>query len=515
MSLNTDIKKILLIFPPSTSLASWEPMVTTPMGIAYLGSTLREKGYEVELWDTVLEAPYQETRITDHISRFGLTFDQIMEGVKKSRPDMVGLSCIFSNQWPSVRELSKRIKAMDPDMPVICGGAHPSFLSGPCMDDAPLDFILKGESEHSFVDFLEKFRNGKSVAEVDGLVYRDGEEIRENPKTAFIQDLDSLPFPAHDLLPTEKYFETALPMSYWFSNPRNIPIITSRGCPCRCTFCSSTHLWGTHHRTRSAENVLKEIDWLVDKWGVGELKFQDDNLTVNKKRAEQIFSGMVERDYNLEWTTPNGIAIWTLDGPLLKLMKQSGCWSLTFAVESGDQEILTGLIKKPLKLDKAREVNDIARDLGIHRAGYFIVGFPGETKEQIMKTVHFARELDLQSWILFIYNPLPGSQLFQECVDRGYITEESFFETGNLYFSSVIDSEDWTSEELEALIRREYLRHYFKIFKYPRLVGKVWYGYFRYRPSFMKYFALRTYRAMQLSWKEAFSNSGLAFLEKR
>jgi len=366
------------------------------------------------------------------------------------------------------------------------------------MEDAPVDFILRGEAEESFVDLLNHLRSEQPVDEVDGLVWRDGDGLRANPKTSFIHDLDSLPFPAHDLLDPEKYFKLALPMGYTFLSPRNVPLVTSRGCPCHCTFCSSTNLWGARYRTRSPENVLKELDWLVDRFKIRELKVQDDNLTMNRKRAEQIFQAMIERPYKLNWNTPNGIAVWTLDYDLLKMMKESGCYEITMAIESGDQEVLSNIIKKPLKLNKAREVNRIAREVGISPLSYFIIGLPGETRQQIMNTINFTRELKLDGAGLFIYNPLPGSELYQECLKRGYITEDSFFETGNQYFSSVIDSDEWTAKELESLIRWEYIRYYLGIIYDPYVFIRRYLLYFRYRPGFLKFFAKRTWRTIKL-----------------
>ena len=497
------LKRMFLIFPPSTSLASWEPMVTMPMGIAYLAASARQAGYEVGCLDCVVEAPYQETPVDDQISRYGLTYEQIMHRIRAFKPDAVGLSCIFSNQWPAVRELAGRIKAEMPEIPILCGGAHPTFLSELCMKDAPLDYILRGESEETLVDLLDRLRDGRPVTEVDGLVWREDGAVRKNEKTAYIHDLDRLPFPAHDLLDPERYFKLALPMAYDFISPRNIPIVTSRGCPCSCTFCSSTQLWGKRYRVRSAENVLKEMDWLVETFGIKELKFQDDNLTVNRDRARQIFQGMIDRPWHLHWNTPNGIAIWTLDEEMLGLMKKSGCFGITLAIESGSQEVLTKLIKKPLKLDKVREVNRIAREKGISRAAYFIVGFPGETREQIQQTVKFSRELKLGGWALFIYNPLPGSELYLESIRRGYITEENFFQTGNQYFSTNISSEEWTGEELEALIRREYAFSYFIAMLYnPWVMTRRYLLFLRYRPSFLKYFIVRTWRTLLLQLRQ-------------
>ena len=186
---------------------------------------------------------------------------------------------------------------------------------------------------------------------------------------------------------------------------------------------------GKRYRTRSAANVLRELDWLVDKFGIEEIKMQDDNLTVNKKRAAEIFQGrVIERPYRLHWNTPNGIAVWTLDKEMLTLMKNSGCFEITMAIESGNQEVLDTLIRKPLKLDKVREVNRAARELGIWRIAYFLIGFPGETKEQIMDTIKFSRELRLDVSSIFLFNPLPGSELFEECLRAGFITERSFFD---------------------------------------------------------------------------------------
>ena len=498
MDYSSHIRRVMLVFPPSTALGGWEPMVTTPMGIAYLGSAVREAGYEVACLDTVVEAPYQETAINDTVSRFGLTYDQIMDKITAWKPDLVGLSCIFSNQWPATRELAKRIKAADPDVIMVAGGGHPTFLSELCMEDAPIDFIIRGEGEESFVDLLHRIKKGQALDGVDGLVYRDGDSIRANPKVNLIEDLDSIAFPAHDLLDPKRYFKIALPMAYTMMSPRSVPVVTSRGCPCLCTFCSSTNLWGKRYRTRSAPNVLRELDWLVNKFGIEEIKVQDDNLTINRKRAMEIFRGMIERPYRLRWNTPNGLAVWTLDKEMLAMMKDSGCYEMTMAIESGNQTVLKDLIRKPLKLDKVREINSMARELGIFRLAYFIIGFPGETKEQIMNTIQFARELRLDLSVIFIYNPLPGSDLFEECMRRGYIKEKSFFEVGNQYFSSVVDSDEWTSKELETLIRWEYLRNYLAIFRSPFLLGRMYYKAFRYHPSFVKSFLSRTARAIRL-----------------
>lgn len=499
------LNKIMLIFPPSSSLTSWEPMVTPPMGMAYLGAAVRKAGYEVKLLDTVCEDAYCETRLNDHICRYGLPYHHIVEKVKAFDPQVVGLSCIFSNQWPALRDIAMRLRAQLPGLIIVAGGAHPTFLPVRSMEDAPLDYIIKGEGEQSFVDLLDRLKLDKPIDQVDGLVWREGDQIRENPKTGYIKDLDSIPFPAYDLLPMEKYFKYALPMSYGFLSARNVPMVTSRGCPHKCSFCSSTNLWGNRFRMRSPENVLEEMDWLVDTYGIREIKFQDDNLTAGRDRARKIFQAMIDRPWHLHWNTPNGIATWTLDEEIISLAKRSGCYSLTMAIESGDQEVIDKIVKKPIKLENVIKVNDIMKKNRIHRSAYFIIGFPGETREQIQNTIDLGRKLKLDARAVFIYNPLPGSELFEECVRRGYVTEESFFETGNQYFSSVVDSEDWTGEELETLIRRVYFGNYLIFFKpsySSYITARAYLNYLRHRPSFLKFAAARSLRTLELALKK-------------
>lgn len=492
------IRKVLLIFPPSTSLIFWEPTVTTPMGIAYLAASLRELGYEVVGLDTLAASPDQVVPIAEHVGRIGLSYPEIIAQVEREKPDVVGLSCIFSNQWPAVKELAHRIKALDRGILVAGGGAHPSFLAERCLRESDLDFILLGEADRSFPEALHRIQEGQSLADLDGIAFREAGQIRVNPQTSWIQNLDELPFPAHDLFPPETYFRLALPMGYHLRSNRALPIVTSRGCPCHCTFCSSTHHWGRTYRARSPENVLREIEWLVSTFGVRELKFQDDNLTADRKRARQLFEGLTRFHPRLYWNTPNGIAIWTLDDELLRLMKQSGCYEITLAAESGDQEVLSNLIRKPLRLEKVEEVNRLARNHGIFREAYFLIGFPGETRAQIEKTIRFSRRLKLDHCTIFIYNPLPGSELYEECLRRGYITEDSFFQAGNNYYGSILDTEEFTSVELERIIRREYLLNYLSIFRNPLVVLPRHYAFLRFRPNVLRFFWARTMRAFRL-----------------
>ncbi len=498
MKTEKSIRKVLLIFPPSSSVGHFEPMVTTPMGLAYLGAALRQRDYEVVGLDALAEAPYQSERLSENVVRYGLTADQIMTHVEVVQPDVVGLSCLFSNQWPPIREIAARIKDLDQDIIVATGGTHPTFAPERCLRDSKIDFIVLGEGERIFPDVLDRLRLGRSLNDQDGVAWRDNNVIKVNPPGNLIDDLNELPFPAHDLFPPERYFDIALPMGYHMRSRRSLPMVTSRGCPFNCTFCSSTRFWRNRYRARSAENVMAEIEWLVSCFGIEEIKFQDDNLTAQRKRARHLFEMMSELDPILSWNTPNGIAIDTLDDEMLGLMRRSGCFEITLSAESGDQDILNKLIHKPLKLDRIREVNEAARRHGIYRVAYFIIGFPGESMEQIRNTIKFGRELAVDWCIYFIYNPLPGSPMYDDCLARGYISEDDFFKTGNVYFSSIMDSEEWTSKELETIVRREYLRNYLSVLRNPRTVLPSYLALMQARPSVYRYTASRAKKAAEL-----------------
>lgn len=482
------IKKVLLIFPPMFDIRHVDTMFCPPMGIAYLGAFVRDE-VEVRLLDAMVEGADHRTPIGDKMELVGLSYDDIIARIREFQPDLVGLSCVFSNQFASIKELARRVKELDPGIVVVAGGTHPSFLPERTLNTTVIDFVVMGEGELTFLDLIRALNGRGRVEDIDGLAYRDRESIRINPRKRLIEDLDALPFPARDLLPMEKYFAANVPMGLHWRKRRNTPIVTSRGCPNRCAFCSSTIHWGKRWRGRSADNVLAEIQELKDRYGIEELKFQDDNLTIPKERARAIMQGMVDRGLAMPWNTPNGVAIWTLDDELIGLMKKSGCYEFTLAVESGDPWVLKNIVKKPLKLEKALEVAALARKHKIATVGYFIIGFPGENMEQIKNTLNFSLQLKLDYIIPFIYNPLPGSELWDVCREKGYIPEDFHYEEANNYFQSCLKCDTFDPQALQPLQRAAYLKNLIMLpLRNPR---EFWDYYSRLivsRPGFLKTF---------------------------
>lgn len=456
------INKLLLIYPPVTFSQESMKQCHLPLGLAYLSAVAKEV-CEVKVLDCAVEGYYREERVSDRFLRYGLSFEDIKKEIEKFKPDMVGVSCLFSSQFQNVKEVCKRTKEIDRDILTVIGGTHPSFLYNECLEEPAIDFVIRGEGEFSLKDLIECFEKKKDPIEVAGLAFRVDDTLKETAHRKPHQNLDEIPFPARELFPLEKYFKIGLPMGILYKKRPFMNMITSRGCPYRCTFCSSTNFWGNKYRTRSPENVLDEMEDLVNRFGIKEIKFFDDNLTADKERAKRIFKGMIERGIKLSWNTPNGIHIVNLDDEMLALMKESGCYELTLAIESGDQYVLKNIIHKPIELnDIERAVSKIKR-AGLGCYGFFIIGFPGETKEQIQRTLDFSRKLDLDRISVFIANPLPGTALFELCKEMGYLKDDFKFDELD-YFESRFETTHWKKRELLNLRRNWFWRYNISFF---------------------------------------------------
>ncbi|UCD84418.1 MAG: cobalamin-dependent protein, partial [Deltaproteobacteria bacterium] len=414
------IGKILLIYPPSTATIGHPRPCAPPMGIAYLGAILK-KVYEVKLLDTTIEGHRNIENLGNGHVRYGLMDEEIKKIISDYSPDMVGVTCLYSSQMPFVRKICQLTKEINTKIITIIGGTHPSFLVSDSLKDKSIDFIILGEGEDTLPSLLNQLNNNHDYTDLDGIAFQKDGQVQINPRTKYIENLDNLPFPAWELLPISKYSKINIPMSITFKSKYRAPIMTSRGCPAKCIFCSSVNFWGHRYRSRSPENVINEIELLVKEYKIKEIQFLDDNLILNKERAKEIFQGIIDRKLNIFWNTPNGIALWKLDEELLQLMKASGCYELTLAIESGDQEVLSNIIKKPLNLDRVESLTRSIQKLKIRTHSFFIVGFPGETKENIHRTLSFARKLRLTSSWVFIANPLPGTKLFEICKEKGYL----------------------------------------------------------------------------------------------
>lgn len=453
-SLQKKIRKVLLVRPPATIVKSLEPKnLAVPLGLAYLGAVL-EDSYEVKILDAMAEGFEEEVPLDDGILRYGLSFDKIRNKIREFVPDVVGVSCLFSVQFTNALEICRIVKKIDENIITVLGGSHPSALPQEVLKEKEIDFVVIGEGEKTLEALLKTITEGTEFAKIDGLVYKVGENIVVNAKTQYIKDLDSLPFPARHLLPMDKYFTVNRPHGSTSLKKPNTVMISSRGCPGRCVFCSIHTIWGRTYRARSAENVLGEIEHLIQEYGIKEIQFGDDNLILDKERAKKIFQGMIDGKMNLSWNAVGGIALWRLDEELIKLMRESGCYRISLPIESGDQDVLNNIIKKQVDLSKVRPMIAMAKRYHIKTDALFVIGLPGETKKQLQNTFKYARSLAVDNINFFFATPFPGTELFKICQEKNYLSPD--FDYRHLRAGGVnIVTPEFTRQELERLVARE------------------------------------------------------------
>jgi len=486
------VNRVLLVFPPVVNSRFTNNICELPLGIASLAAFIRDKA-EVSCLDASVEGYAHIEDVGGGLVRFGLSEREILQRIEDARPEVVGFSCLFSSQFPIIRRLAEQVKKLDASLITVAGGTHPSFLAEQCMTTSQLDFIVLAEGELALARLLDALREAGSLEKIPGLAFRADGKVVVNHQAEYIDELDRLPFPARELFPVEDYFRINVPMQALSRSRRNLAIATSRGCPYRCQFCSSTVHWGNRYRARSVEKVLLELSELKDKYRIEEVKFEDDNLTSDKERARRIFRGMIDAGLNLNWNTPNGIAVWTLDEAMLELMKESGCYEITVAVESGDPWVLKNLVKKPVNLEKTREMVEVIKRLGIETNGYFIIGFPGETREQIMNTVNYARSLELDRCYIFIFTPLPGTPLAKMAMNQGKLPADHDFENANNYFLPRLALSEVAPDELLKIHRRAFWSiNLALLYKHPLRFLKKYYRSLASHPEFI----LKFFRAL-------------------
>lgn len=503
------IKKILLLLPPYTIPASMPKRVQPPLGIAYLGAFLEQKGYDVQLCDSLIEGFDHSEMIGDDLICYGLSVADIRKRVAAFKPDVVGISCLFTIQAQKAYQVCASIKDLDPDIVTVMGGAHPSAMTDEVLATGNVDFVVPGEGELTFYQLVQAIEKGEDLSKVGGIAYLQNNEMFRTAAADYIVNLDDLPLPARHLLPMEEYFIKDRPHGTATRHRRSTPMITSRGCPAKCTFCSIHTVWGREYRGRSAASVLTELRHLIENYGIKEVQIEDDNLTYSKPRATELLDAIIEADLGISFTTPNGIAAWVLDRPLLEKLKQAGFYRLTLAIESGSQRVLHDIIKKPLKLEKVKEIATICRELGFEIDTFFVVGFPGETKAEIQETFDFANSLDVDNAKFFVATPYPGTELYQTAKDKGYLHKDFDIHNANSFTRGQISTPDWTAEELESMVARATLRTQANFLRKKPVayVKNIFQNYFLKEPSAILRYLYRNTKSAFKSQKQPLSKA--------
>ena len=366
--------KTLLVKPYNLS-----DHIQPSLGLGYLATSLRANNHEVDILDCIKE---------------DLKLDGFLKRVKELKPDVVGLQC-YTFDLRFVKEALDGLKKLDSKPVTMIGGPHPSAAPKETFGyfGDSLDFAFIGEAEKGLPLLLDKLGNGSTIdfSEIPGLAWRESSGVRLNPQ-AFTHDLDSLGMPAWDLISPENYPESQ--HGAFFKKFPIAPIMVTRGCPFPCTFCAGSVVAGKKIRKHSARFMLDEIKYLYERHGIREFHIVDDNFTFDKAYVKEFLKKLIALNLDISWATPNGVRVDALDKELLDLMKKSGLYLISLGIESGSDKVLN-LMKKHTTVKKIREGVNLIRSSGIDIAGFFIVGFPGETKEDIADTMRFSLDLDL------------------------------------------------------------------------------------------------------------------------
>ena len=433
--------RVLLIKPSNLS-----DHIQPSLGLGYLATQIRND-HEVRIVDCIKEQ---------------LPGPQLLPVLKEFQPDVIGSQC-YSMDLPMLKPVLETVKNFNRDISTIVGGAHATAAPEHTMKFFGrdlLDFVFVGEGEIGFPLFLRELsvNGGGSFKNVPGLGWRNDGKLQVNPG-AQASNLDELGMPAWDLIMPETY--PFSPHGVVCKNFPIAPVMATRGCPYKCTFCSSA---GTKLRTRSVDLVLEEVQLLHQHHGIREFHMVDDNFTLDMDYAKGFLQALIKLNLGVSWATPNGVRLERLDKPLLELMREAGFYSISVGIESGSDPIRIKM-KKGSNLQKIRHDLQMVNEVGgIDVTGFFILGFPGETRDDIKKTLEFSRELPIQRATFHSFIPLPGTEVWRQMEASGDLDRvdwERYF-----FWAGAYVPQGMTRKELKSLHRKAFLLFYLR----PRII---------------------------------------------
>lgn len=469
--------KVLLIYPYHTSHESdirWYP--AEPLGLLYIASYLSEQAQrqgmpvQIKIIDAQLEGPSQCTA-TVRGFRNGMTDEQIKACVAAFEPDVVGISMNYTFGVQDVFDIATTVKQVVPSTTrLIIGGAHATLDHRKVAEHPAVDFVVRGEGEVTFQELCCAFYNNGDIGKIAGVTYRANDSIKINPNRDPIADLDALPIPDRSFLPYESY----LSKHHYFHTIQSPigTIFTARGCPFHCIFCSTHKTWGNTWRGRSAGNILKEVEYLRNRYGVKEIAFQDDQFLGDRKRIIDFCKLVVEKKLGMTFIVPPGNSPCFMNDELLDWMAKAGFYRVCFSVDVGT-EAGVRYVRKPVHLANVRSLVKAANHRGLWTYGTFVIGFPYEDKADIQATVEFAYGLKLDFVRFYIAQPYFGSELYDYYEKEGRLTglkvneqhsnNDAFFGTDHMSAKELFD--------LRNKAELNYIKHHLADFLSPMYVA--------------------------------------------
>jgi len=403
-----------------------------PLGLAYVAGSIREAGFKVHIVDAVGEGPDTHTNYCKGYL-IGLRFEQIVERIP-SNTDIIGITVLFTHEWPAMVELLDQIKGRFPQVPIIIGGEHVTSLPEFSLLTSKADIAVLGEGEETSVEVVRALREGQDLTSVRGIAFRRGGRVIVNPRRDRTVNVDSIPTPAWDLFALRTYYEHRFEGSMHTSS-MTIPMLATRGCPYQCTYCSAPNMWLPKWVPRDPIKVVDELEMYVKQYGAGNFPFQDLTAVVRKDWIKAFCEEIIRRNLKIQWQLPTGTRSEAIDSEIAHLLKASGMITMSYAPESGSDQTRI-LIKKKMTAENLFASIDAAAEAGLHVSIFTVIGFPHDKVEHLRENLPFIDQLawrgagDLN---VTYYMALPGTELFRSLYDAGRITFDG------KYFRHILD----------------------------------------------------------------------------
>lgn len=414
---------ILLINPPFYRIIGFYNRYF-PFGVALLSAVLRGLGHDVRVYDAdFTERPvyFDYSRLPEKYPEYLRSFtdgrhpvwSEVRSVIADFRPELVGVSA-FTTFAASAFHVAKLSKALFPECPVVLGGPHATVRAGEVLRICPsVDYVVRGEGEETLAELVDALGTARpSPGSIRGLSYRSAGSIAHNLPRERCADLDRIPFPDRGLLMNEKKYS---------SEDMGL-IMSSRGCPYSCAYCATDARRVSY---RSPDNVLAEIRAVKEKYGTTQFTFKDDSFTVSRKRVAELCTKLIDQKLRIRWECNTRVNL--IDGDLLLLMKRAGCNFIKVGIESGSERVLKRM-NKGITLDQARRAAGLLRRSGIHWTAYFMMGVPGETEEDVNRTVDLLYEIRPDTALIGVYEPFPGTAMFDDGIRRNLVRADMSLE---------------------------------------------------------------------------------------
>lgn len=458
-------REILLVQPKA---GNWENLgIRAPDGLLTVAALPYQKGHNIKILDLRLEKDWK-AKLKEHLDK---------------NPILVATTCMTGIQIKYALEVSEFVKKMHPEVPVVWGGVHATFMWQQTLENPNVDIVVIDEGDLTLCELIEKLESKQPLDDVLGIAYKKDGEITKNSPRPLIKNLDDLPFPPYELVDREKYYGMTVD-----DGERSMTLMTSRGCPFKCTFCYDTKMYGNSWRAMSIDRTIELIKHVVEKFGVKSIFFQDDNFATDPKRFRGIVQKLIELQLGIKWGLL-GVRIDALekfDDDFFRDLRKAGCVNFDSGIESGSDQILR-LIKKQITREQIIRVNKRLAQFGFLQKYTFIVGYPSETIEDLKASVDLATTLVKDNpgayTPFFIYTAYPGVELWE--VAKQYGVEEpkkledwQKFDYENAYLHykwldekriSMIKSLAFTSNfanrNIKYKISKKYLRVLFELYR--------------------------------------------------